>query len=142
MVPLTIIRFWQTPLNSNPIEKGVTNVQVRDMRDSAWRSFGRWLLEEDWAEELDAPTCKRDLQAAIHLLLPWKTVKVQCTDRPWITNKLKTLIRKRQEAFNRALWQRFWYLVSTSPLEITDLGKHPREESHRARSWACCCLPL
>ena len=28
------------------------------MRDSAWRSFGRWMLEKDWAEQLDAPICK------------------------------------------------------------------------------------
>ena len=43
----------------------------------------------------------KDLQEAMDIMLPWKIVRVHTSDRPWITKKLKTLIRKRQLAFHR-----------------------------------------
>ena len=40
-----------------------------------------------------------ELKGAIDLLLPWRTVKINSSDRPWITKRLKAAITKRQEAF-------------------------------------------
>ena len=82
------------------------NVRVRDMRESAWRPFGRWMLEKDWALVLEAASCKEksqpfssELKGAIELSLPWRTVKINNSDRPWIAKRLKSSIKKRQEAF-------------------------------------------
>ena len=76
------------------------------MRESAWRPFGRWMLEKDWTHVLEAASCKEkfqlfssELKGAIELLLPWRTVKINSSDRPWITKRLKSSIKKRQEAF-------------------------------------------
>ena len=76
------------------------------MRESAWRPFGRWMLEKDWTHVLEAASCKEKFQlfssglkGAIELLLPWRTVKINSSDRPWITKRLKSSIKKRQEAF-------------------------------------------
>ena len=89
-------------LNSHTNRK----VRVRDMRESAWRPFGRWMLEKDWAHVLEAASCKEkfqlfssELKGAIELLFPWRTVKMNSSDRPWITKRLKLSIKKRQEAF-------------------------------------------
>ena len=99
------------PLICNPLKVAANKVQVRDMRDSAWRSFGRWMTEKDRVHVFGAPTCKdkytifmNELTAAIDLLLPWKTVRSHPTDRPWNSKKLKTLILKRQKAF-LTLWK-------------------------------------
>ena len=96
------------PLTSSPSTVGTKNVRVRDIRNSAWRSFGRWITEKDWISVHSAPTCRtkykifmKNLQEAIDIMLPWKTVRVHISDRPWITKKLKTLIRERQLAFHR-----------------------------------------
>ena len=99
----TILAKPVTPsLNSHTNRK----VPVRDMRESAWRPFGRWLLEKDWTHVLEAASCKEkfqlfssELKGAIELLLPWRTVKTNSSDRPWITKRLKSSIKKRQEAF-------------------------------------------
>ena len=42
-----------------------------------------------------------ELKKGIDCYLPQRTVKVHQTDRPWMTNKLKIWIRKRQTAFQR-----------------------------------------
>ena len=76
------------------------------MRESAWRPFGRWVLEKDLSHVLAAVSCKEkfqlfssELKGAIDLVLPWRTVKVNSLDRPWVTKRLKAAITKRQEAF-------------------------------------------
>ena len=67
-----------------PSLKSRTNrkVWVRDMRESAWRPFGRWMLEKDWTNVLEAASCKEkfqlfssELKGAIELLLPWRLLK-------------------------------------------------------------------
>ena len=61
---------------------------------------------KDWTHVLEAASCKEKFQLfsseinrAIELLLPWRTVKINSSDRPWITKRLKSSIKKRQEAF-------------------------------------------
>ena len=80
----------------------------RDMRDSAWRAFARWITQKDWNPVLTASSCEdkfqlfiRELKKGIDCYLPQRTIKVHQTDRPWMTNKLKIWIRKRQTAFRR-----------------------------------------
>ena len=89
-------------LNSSTNRK----VRVRDMRESAWQPLGRWMLEKDWTHVLEAASCKEkfqlfssELKGAIELLLPWRTVKINSSDGPWIRKRLKSSIKKRQEAF-------------------------------------------
>ena len=93
---------------SGSIPLPVRKTQVRDLRDSAWRAFGRWLTKKNWSHILSIDTCKEkfntfimELQNAVDTYLPWKSVRVHPTDRPWTTRKIKILIKKRQEAFTR-----------------------------------------
>ena len=67
-------------------------MRVRDLRDSAWRTFGRWLTNKSWSQLSSAESCKdkfhifiTELQNAVDAYLPWKTVRIHPTDRPWTT---------------------------------------------------------
>ena len=92
------------PITTHTTEKSV----VRDMRDSAWRAFGRWITQKDWTPILNASSCEQkfqllmsELDGAISIFLPQKISKKHPTDRPWITSKIKMWIGKRQSAFSR-----------------------------------------
>ena len=88
-------------------KKQVTKkIITRDMRESAWRAFGRWMTQKDWNPVLNTSSCEdkfqlfiTELKQGIDRYLPQRTVKVHQTDRPWMTKKLKIWIRKRQTAF-------------------------------------------
>ena len=90
-----------------PVSRRVVNkVKIRDMRDSAWRTLDRWITQKDCTPNFNAPSCEEkfsllmtELNQAIDTFLPEKVVKKHPSDRPWITNKIKILIRKRQSAF-------------------------------------------
>ena len=90
-----------------PASRPVVNkVKIRDMLDSAWRALGCWITQKDWTPNLNAPSCEdkfsplmTELDQAIDTFLLEKVVKKHPSDRPWITNKIKKSIRKRQSAF-------------------------------------------
>ena len=98
---------------SKPIRKvqdkpTVRKIKTRDMRDSAWRTLGRYMIQKDWSSVLNATTCENklnelmsELHSAIDKFLPQRTIKKHPTDRPWITNNIKRLIDKRQNMFIR-----------------------------------------
>ena len=77
----------------------------RDTRDSALRSFGRWITSFSWDEVLSIEDCKEKfdllsciLMKAVNRLLPLKSFWVHATDKPWITQKIKSLVAHRQRA--------------------------------------------
>ena len=66
------------------------------------------MTEKDWYSVLKTESCEdkvrllmMDLTSAIDSFLPRKIVKKHPIDRPWISKKLKSRIRKRQSAFPR-----------------------------------------
>ena len=74
---------------------------------SAIRSFGTWISNYDWAEELDHTDVDtiyekfiETLNTKIDLFFPVKRVKIQATDKPWMTPQIKRLIKSRQVAFH------------------------------------------
>lgn len=73
------------PLTTQTTEK----IIVRDLRDSAWRALGRWITQKDWTPILNASSCEQkfqlfmsELDRAICMFLPQKTIKKHPTDRP------------------------------------------------------------
>ena len=109
---------------SKPITKAenkptVRKIKIRDMRESAWRTLGRWMTQKDWSSVLNATTCEEkfdklmsELHFAIDKFLPQRTVRKHPTDHPWITNEIKKWIFKRQTAFIRhgkdSIIYKFW----------------------------------
>ena len=103
------------PSQQNSIQK----MQRRQCRASNWREFGSWITTKDWSDVYSCLSCSskfdlfyQQLSSAIDIFFPWKTVKVHVYDKPWITVKLKSMIKKRQAAFIKhgkdSLIYKFW----------------------------------
>ena len=76
--------------------KLISKSKIRDMRDSAWCAFERWITQKDWSSVLEANMCKdkfnlftSELTARLSIDSFHKEVKKHPTDRPWITTKIK-----------------------------------------------------
>ena len=81
--------------------------QVRPMRESSIRSFGNWITQHDWSSVLNAQDVNEkcdsfysELDPAIDNYFPLKSVRLHDDDKPWMTTKIKCLIRQRQRLFN------------------------------------------
>jgi hypothetical protein len=68
--------------------------------------FGRWITSHKWDEVLNASNTQKKSDAfyatvlkAMDKYLPTKSVRIHTTDKPWITAKIKELIKRRQKAF-------------------------------------------
>ena len=79
---------------------------VRPVRESGIRSFGDWITHKDWTSMYTQSCVERkcdlfysELNSAIDLYFPSKSVKIHVSDKPWITTRVKALIKQRQAAF-------------------------------------------
>ena len=83
-------------------------IKIRDKRPSKKSSFGRYLSNIPWANFLsDDKSSKVKLtlftdiiDLGLNILMPEKSIRVYPTDRPWMNAEIKSLIQKRQKAFN------------------------------------------
>ena len=96
------------PTSTNTNNKENKKVRLREMKDSNWRAFGRWMTTKDWTPVLQKTSCEdkfqlflSDLKEGIDLYLPEKTVITHQNDRPWMTKELKSMITKRQKTFTK-----------------------------------------
>ncbi|XP_072046799.1 uncharacterized protein [Amphiura filiformis] len=96
------------PCSSIPGNK-IKKSSVRSFKDSNLRSFGTWIQNHDWDEVINTSgvqaktdTFYAQLNDAIETHFPLVTVKHHESDKPWITQKIKNLIRDRQTAFMQA----------------------------------------
>ena len=79
----------------------------RDHRPSRRAEFGRYLCSIDWSSiNSDQNSCEEMwnffydvIFAGLDLLMPIKEIKISTTDAPWMNDRLKLLIKKRQQAF-------------------------------------------
>ena len=76
------------------------------MKDSQLREFGVWIQDEDWSNVLSAENTQQkadalfeSLRGAIDRFFPMQTVKVHHNNKPWMLQKVKDLLKKRQVAF-------------------------------------------
>ena len=79
----------------------------RDHRPSRRAEFGRYLCSKDWSSiNSDQNSCEEMwnffydvIFAGLDLLMPIKEIKISTTDTPWMNDRLKLLVKKRQQAF-------------------------------------------
>ena len=83
-----------------------TKRTYRPMKDSQLREFGVWIQDEDWSNVLSAENTQQkadalfeSLRGAIDRFFPMQTVKVHHNNKPWMLQKVKDLLKKRQVAF-------------------------------------------
>ena len=98
----TILAKLITVITSSTDSHAIQKVTVRNLRDSAWRTFGPWLTNKDWLQLSSAESCKykfhifiTEIQNEVDSYLPWKSVRIHPTDRPWTTKRIKMLIKER-----------------------------------------------
>ncbi|XP_068696813.1 uncharacterized protein [Montipora foliosa] len=80
---------------------------IRDIRDSNKMCLGRYFSSINWSVVISQPTCEEKLQVfneAIEIgmsnIMPERTIQVYPKDAPWMSVKLKELIRMGQQAFH------------------------------------------
>ena len=81
-------------------------VKKRDRRESHKLELGRYLSSVNWVSILAEYNCETMwnifhdvVLTGLDLLMPTTEIKISVTDAPWMTHRLKTLIKKRQKAF-------------------------------------------
>ncbi len=102
-------------LSQNTIKTRVT----RPFPDDKVRAFGRWFQGQTWSEVYGPGTQNKTdamysiLNKGMDNFFPNKTVKIHQSDKPWITPRIKSLIRKRQIAFatNSTQWPKLRNMV-------------------------------
>jgi hypothetical protein len=87
----------------------------RDTRESRIRDFGQWITSFSWQEVYTKSTCRCKFESFYQLLtkaidkyLPSRTSRVHSSDKPWITSKIKSWIKRRSRQKCLAQpWQAF-----------------------------------
>ena len=110
----THITILWTPAPSTSIPRQKVTRHHRPMPDSAKREFGRWIIQHPWNEVLDVEDVETKwnnyttttTEAFTHFF-PLKNFSVDPSDAPWMTPRLKRLIKQRNRAYytNRALFR-------------------------------------
>ena len=92
--------------------------------------FGRWIVQQDWHEVLEATGSdgKADalqdiLDAAMDTFFPLKTVRRKSTDPPWITKKIKKRIKRCMRRYVKEGRSELWHAVKRVTDEIIKQGK-------------------
>ena len=82
-------------------------VYSRDLRPSRINDFGRWIKQYEWSNVLNLNNVqdKYDMFQSIitnsvNRFLPLRVVRSCSSDKPWITPKVKGLVKKRQKALS------------------------------------------
>ena len=83
-------------------------VYKRETKDSNVRAFGRWICNDPWSGVFNEDDCQDKfnifyelIMDAINAYFPLKKQKVSVYDKPWVSNKLKQFISKRQTSLVR-----------------------------------------
>ncbi|XP_071948788.1 uncharacterized protein [Antedon mediterranea] len=81
-------------------------VKIRPMKDSSMRQFGQWLVDYEWNNVYDLMDTNdktvmlaTTLQNAYYSNFPTELLKMRSTDHPWLTKRVKQLIKQRQKAY-------------------------------------------
>lgn len=86
-----------------PIERKEVIIK-RDTRDSCIRDLGQWITSLSWQEVYTKNSCQSKFENFYQLLikaidkyLPFKIMRVHNSDKPWITTRIKSWIKRRQK---------------------------------------------
>ena len=92
------------PVNimNNKSARTVREVRVRPLPNSGLAKFRTWIQDQDWTEILEAQAADAKAEMLHNLVItkldefcPEKTRRISSDDRPWYTEQLKRLDRKR-----------------------------------------------
>ena len=104
-----------------------TKRSVRHFPQSACDAFGRWCSSNKWFEDVAdlssaselSSSFTSDVTSAVDRFFPTKTIKIHCSDKPWMSPALKQLVTKRQKAFRSGDKDQWLYLKNKVRKEIS-----------------------
>ncbi len=98
--------IWR-PAPTNKLQRVTTTRLYRPITDSAVRQFGQWVVRYPWTEVLtvDDVSIKWDnyvstTTQAYHHFFPTKEMTLHPCDVPWITPRIKRIMKQRNRAFH------------------------------------------
>ena len=94
--------LWEPEISKLPQPVSVS-VTSRPMPDTAIRKFGQWITAYGWRPVLDAATAQDKTTTFYNIMrhqvdnhFPMRTRKRCSNDKPWVNDKNRHLIRRRQ----------------------------------------------
>ena len=103
----THLSIMWTPAPTTSLPRSAVTRTHRPMTDSAMREFGQWVTQHQWTEVMEAEDVYAKWQhyittttEAFHRYFPTRRVTVHPSDAPWMTPRIKRLIRQRNWAFH------------------------------------------
>lgn len=97
--------LWEPSPTTPPLHKATTRT-YRPLTDSGIREFGQWITHHPWIEVTESVdveekwrTYRDTVTQAYHRSFPLKTVQIHPADAPWITTRIKRLMKERTSAF-------------------------------------------
>ena len=100
------VSILMTPIHQVPFKKKA--ITTRPYRDSSVRSFGQWITQQDWNRVLSAvrvddiiDNFNQELTNAHRRLFPVTKSLLSVSDKPWMTHKIKRLIKLRDKSYKR-----------------------------------------
>ncbi|CAB4039767.1 Hypothetical predicted protein [Paramuricea clavata] len=82
-------------------------VWKRDLRDSNIRFFGQWITNFDWSPVFEISDCDVKynelnviMSGMIESFFPKRQLRTRKSDKAWVTQSLKSLIKRRQRALH------------------------------------------
>ena len=96
--------LW-APLSYQPVRQAPKIRYIRKFPDSRLREFGMWITHHNW-DEVFSPSCvdakvrnfQDTLNERVDYSFPAQKVYQHATDKPWMTGRIKELIKNRQRA--------------------------------------------
>ena len=92
------------PQSSSTPKKTKIAVARRDLRTSRIRDLGQWITQQSWDDVISTTLVNEKLTSLLILsrmllisFCRWKKTYVYASDKPWITEKIKSMIAKRQK---------------------------------------------
>ena len=120
--------LWST---SGSLEPSRQTRSVRPLTDSSIREFGRWICSQNWEDIFDiadidvaAEKLQKKLRDAYEEHFPETSYRCKTNEPPWMTKRLKDLIRKRNRAHSRQQWQKLQRLRDEVCQEIRSAKEH------------------
>jgi hypothetical protein len=112
------------PRTKSTTENMFKIIRSRDLRQSDKNAVGRTLSAVDWSCLDNVVTCEEKVTIfndivvnTINTIMPITAKKIHINDAPWMTTKLRGLIKKRQKAFNNGNQTVFKYYRNKVNLE-------------------------
>ncbi|XP_033111173.1 uncharacterized protein LOC117112210 [Anneissia japonica] len=99
---------WKPNPSFIGMKGSIVTKSFRPFSESNVNAFGKWITNKEWHEVTNANDVnlklnifERELNHAYEHFFPLRTIRVHSTDQPWITPKIKTIIKERQLAYHK-----------------------------------------